>query len=577
MNKYFSLTFLLLTLSLTAQDFNQAYLDSLPEEVRKSLEEKKDAEESIEEPVYRRASTSVDKEFNEDEKPEIYGSDFFDTLQSSFMPINEPNLDSSYVLDFGDILKIQIIGQKNSINSYQILRDGSINLPDIGKLILSGLSLDDASRLIKAKIKNSYIGTEAFVSLENIRDISILISGNAFNPGIYTLNGNSNMLHALNMAGGVNEFGSYRQIRLIRNGKVIDSLDIYQMLINGIHNLAYGLRTGDSIVVDSTQKVVSVESGVMRPGKYELLNTENFEDLLTYANGYSRNADLSNIQVKRINNGNSEIIKLDKSELENFEFFNNDAVFIREHKFKNINIQGAVKNPGNYMLTTNQTLSDLINMVGGYEDFAYPFGGYLQNRKALQINEEAKTKLYNKFLKNLILNASSIESDNIGLILEQIETAEVTGRIIAEFDIEVIKNNPELDTLLEDGDRIIIPNITQQVYIQGEISNPGAIRYSPGQDLNYYIQNAGGYLKSADVKNIFIIHPNGETQIFSNNTSLSFLKADTKNELVYPGSIIYIPQTTDLVNSLEVASIWAPIISSIALSLTSLSVLNNSN
>ena len=88
--------------------------------------------------------------------------------------------------------------------------------------------------MIKAKIKQTFIGTDAYISLINIRDINVIASGNAYNPGIYTLNGNSNMLHALSMAGGINEYGSYRNIQLIRDGgEKIDQLDIYQVLMYG--------------------------------------------------------------------------------------------------------------------------------------------------------------------------------------------------------------------------------------------------------------------------------------------------------------------------------------------------------
>ena len=145
------------------------------------------------------------------------------------MPINEPNLSSEYILGFGDILEIQLIGQEDYIEQISIKRDGSINMPDLGKLNLAGLSMGEAISLIKAKVNNSYIGTEVYISLTNIRDINVLVSGNAYNPGIYTLSGNSNMLHAIAVAGGINEFGSYREISLIRNQKVIDTLDIYDI------------------------------------------------------------------------------------------------------------------------------------------------------------------------------------------------------------------------------------------------------------------------------------------------------------------------------------------------------------
>lgn len=579
MKKSTLILFISFSIILSSQELDEDYLNSLPSDIRADVIDNIEANEEIEKPVYRRASTVIDKEEDDDEiEPMLFGSKFFDTIQSSFMPINEPNLDSSYILDFGDVIEIQLIGQKSSLESYLIERDGSININDIGKIFISGLSLNDASDLIKSKISNSYIGTDAYISLTNIRDINIIIAGNAFNPGIYTLNGNSNMLHALNMAGGINEIGSYRKIDLIRNGKVIDTLDIYQLLVNGIHNNT-GLRTGDSIVVRPLTKLISIESGVMRPMKYELLPDENFSDLLNYANGFSKNSDLSNIIIKRIVEGNSKVLTIDLSDIYNFEFLDNDSVFIREHKFKNVTIEGAIKNPGNYILADDNTLSDLIKTAGGYEDSAYPFGGYLENKRALLINTQARQKLYDSFVSNIIRNPNTSSSDqnNVELLLQQIADAEVTGRVIAEFDIDVIANDPKLDTLLEDGDRIIIPNITQQVYLHGEISNPGAIRYMPGEDVDYYLSKAGGALNNADLDKIFIVHPNGETNNFNAYSSLSFLKADNSINLIYPGSIIYVPQSTDFASSLQVASIWAPIISSIALSLTSLSVLNNNN
>lgn len=578
--KLFITVFIFLCSFISAQELDDAYLDSLPDDVKKNVFEKMDAKESIENPVYRRASSSIDKDNIEDSNTTIlFGSEFFDTIQTSFMPTNEPNLDSSYTLDFGDVLEIQLIGQEDSTASYTIKRDGSINLRGIGSVFLSGLTMSDASSLIKAKINSSYIGTEAFVSLKNIRDISILIAGNAFNPGIYTLNGNSNMLHAISMAGGVNEIGSYRDINLIRNGKVIDTLDIYEVLIFGTYNFSSSLRSGDSIVVNSINDVVAIESGVLRPALYELRDDESFDDLLMFANGLNNKADKENIIVKRIVNDSSKIFQLSFDELQKFDLKDYDSIFIREYKINSVTIEGAVKNPGTYNLSNGSTLSSLIKIAGGYEESAYPFGGFLENKKAADINQQSKDKLYETFIDNLVSNSSSVSTDdnNIALLLQQIKESPVSGRIIAEFDLDLIKNNPSLDTILDDEDRILIPYITQQVYLQGEISNAGAIRYSPNKGIDFYIEKAGGVLSTSDTDNIFVIHPNGETSRLSNKSALSFIQSDNNKLLIYPGSIIFIPQSKNFANSLQVASVWAPIISSIALSLTSLSVLNNSN
>lgn len=587
MSKILTILFITISISISSQEMSKEYLDSLPESVRSDVLSKIEAREEIEKPVYRRASTSIDKGKDEDEDEgeenvmdQVFGSKFFDTVQSSFMPINEPNLDSNYVLDFGDLLEVQLIGQNESINSHYINRDGSINLPSIGKLSVAGLSLQDASNLIKAKVKNIYIGTEAFITLKNIRDISVLLAGNAFNPGVYTLNGNASILHALTMAGGVDELGSYRDINLIRNGDVIDSLDIYKLLVYGEHNTSQGLRSGDSIVVNPSKILVSVESGVYRPGKYQMKENETLVDLFNFANGINRYADINSIKVKRISNGKNIILDIDFNDLDSFQILDGDSIHIKEFKHITVRISGAVANPGEYIIQRGALLSNLIDYAGGYDDSAYPFGGFLNNKQAYEINEESKQRLYNAFINNLFLNAGKLntQSDNIGFVLEQLKQSEVSGRIIAEFDLNVLKDNPEKDTILEEGDEIFIPYITQQVFVQGEVNNPGATRYTPGQDINYYIKSVGGELKKADLKNIFVIHPNGETTNLNKySNTLSFVKGQTDRQLIYPGSIIYVPQTTNLANPLEAASIWAPIISSIALSLTSLSVLNNNN
>ena len=576
MKKIFLSSLLVLSIISYSQELDEAFLASLPEDVRQDVEGKINAKKDLDKPVYRRASTFVDK--NDLNITSLFGSDFFDVMQTSFMPINEPNFDSSYILDFGDVLEIQLVGQKNLIEIYPIARDGSINLPDVGKLNLSGLSLNDASNLIKAKINNSYIGTESFISLKNVRDINVLIVGNAYNPGIYTLNGNSNMLHALSMAGGINDIGSYRNISLVRSGKIVDTLDLYEVLISGKYNFSQGLRSGDSIVVNPMGKIVSFESGVMRPSVYEIKDSEGFEDILKFANGYSKNNDLESIIIKRVADGISKVIDISIDDLYSFEFRDNDSIFIREFKIDTILIEGSVMNPGTYKFNRGTTLSQAILAAGGYDSSAYPFGGYLENKKALEINKISKDKLYDVFIINLITNGmSSVSNDaDIGQLLLQLKETESTGRIIAEFDMDLIKNNQSLDTILEDGDRLLIPQVTQQVYVQGEVGNSGAIRYTPNSDVDFYVNKSGGYLKSADKDNIFIIHPNGETENLSNER-FRFILQDSNKKLIYPGSIIFVPQKTNFANSLQIASIWAPIISSIALSLTSLSVLNNTN
>ena len=119
----------------------------------------------------------------------------------------------------------------------------------------------------------------------------------------------------------------------------------------------------------------------------------------------------------------------------------------------------------------------------------------------------------------------------------------------------------------------MIPHLPNQVYVYGEISNQGAIRYSPGKGVNYYLKNAGNILETGDKKTIFVVHPNGNTERLSSNFRI--FNNQNNKILIYPGSIIYVPHAGNSMRGIQAASIWAPIISSIALSLTSLSVINN--
>ena len=565
----------LLIASTTAysQELDEAYLSSLPESVREDIQDKMAEREVKDAPAYRRPSSMINKPIEESSR---FGAKIFDMMQTSFMPINEPNFDSSYVLDFGDTLEIQLIGQKNSIDELSVKRDGSINIPEIGKIFVAGLSLEATNLLIKNKISNAYIGIEAFISLVNIRDIQVLITGNAYNPGIYTLNGNSNLLHALSMAGGIDEKGSYRQIDLIRDNNVISSIDLYDIFIHGKSGFGQRLRSGDSIFIRPANNLVSITGSVKRPGIFELKSSETFFDLFNYGNGFSPSADKNTLRIERLDGEINRFIKVsDVNSLSSIEIAPGDRLNVRAYERKLVTISGAVKTPGVYTISKGETLSSLIEKAEGYKDDAYPFAGILNNQRTQIINEDAVGKLYSSFVKKLITKGDSLfASESLPFILAELKKSTVSGRIKAEFDLDVIKASPDIDTSLDDGDVIIIPTKTQQVYIYGEVNNPGAMRYKPSQTINDYLINSGGQLGSADSENIFVIHPNGEINRVT-NARLSFLNNRSNDILIYPGSVIYIPRKILVRDPALIASIWAPIVSALALSLTSLSVLDN--
>ncbi len=563
----FNLTFLVFISfvgSSFAQTYDQSFLDSLPEEIQASLIQRNFEQRQLEETQYRRPSTFISKP---DPESDRFGLDIFSMMQSTLMPVNEPNIDDDYTLDFGDVIEIQLVGQRSQNYSLTIKRDGSINLPDVGKIFLSGLSLGKATDLIKERIKDIYIGVDPYVTLTNIRDIQVIIAGNVFNPGPYTLNGNSNVFHALMVSGGPSEAGSFRSINLVRDGQIIQVIDLYQTFIFGKPSFGERLRTGDIIFVNPVSKVITISGAVKRPGIYELNQNETFKDLINFANGMTVFADQENIRLDRFSNGKIKSLIIDEeTSLSSIEPLDQDILSLRAFPRREVVINGYVLNPGTYRIGEDETLSQLITRAGGYIQNAYEFGGVLSKNSAYEANVLAREKLIMSMM-TASTNPKNIESVNqINSLLSQLEQMPLSSRVVSEFDLELIEANPALDTILDDGDTILIPSKVNQVYVFGEVQNQGAIVFKENEDINFYIEQAGGLNNFADKKSIFLLHPNGISESVPKNAFIS-----SRKNKIYEGTIIFIPRdiSGSFLNS-EIALAYSSIIGNIGLSLASL-------
>ncbi len=603
MKKFILIAFLFSSSLIVAQELDENFLKSLPKDMQKDILDKVEDGETQEGSVYRGITSQtelekrnleelkkrleVDLKYLEDQLAEennnkldedelvLFGSNFFSTYQSTFMPINEPNLSASYILDFGDILEIQLVGQKDFTEKLPVKRNGSINLPDIGEVKVTGLSLDEASLLIKAKVRESFIGTQAFVSLSNLRDINVLVSGNAFNPGIYTLSGNSNILHALGVAGGINDFGSYREINLIRNQKVIESLDMYDVLITGAYNNETQLQSGDVIFVKQVNKIVSVDGAVKIPAKYELLENQNLSDALEYAGGLTNLADLRNIFLDRVLDG--KVASLPISNPKQFDEIlanDSDKIFIRKFSLRSITLDGAVLRPGKYLVSEGESIDEVIEKSGGYTENAYPFGAIYENRNALMINKMAKDLLYNDFIDNIITTSQKnpVAGNDLTAIIdltENLNKALPNGRVV----VDLLDSSNSL--IIRDGDKLTIPEKPGHVYIYGEVSYEGALKYLDDKSLKYYINGSGGIKETANEKAIYVLHPNGDTQRTAIRRNI-FQNSPGSTLQIYPGSIIFVPRAIDdsTTNRLA-AQAYVSILGNIGIALASLSSINN--
>jgi len=604
MKKYISTFFLISSTIIGAQELDKAFLESLPKNIQEDLEEQAKENAGSEDPIYRSIEnqTKLEKKRLEDLKKrleadlalleeklkedednvknkddlEVFGSSFFGTYQSTYMPINEPNLSPSYILDYGDYLRIQLVGEQNENKNYMINRDGSINIENLEPIILSGLTFEDASKIIKSKVKSSFIGTEAFITLSNIRDINVLVSGNAFNPGIYTVSGNSNILHVIGVAGGINEFGSYREINLIRNEEVIETLDIYDILITGKYKTKTTLRSGDIIFVAPVKKIVSIDGAVKIPAKYELNDDQYLYDVIDYANGITADADLMNIFLDRILDGKIQSLPIrNANQFKTIMSKDGDSVYIRRHTFRAVNIEGAVLKPGRYLMSDDESLDDLIEKSGGFTKNAYPFGAVYENQNAFMINAMAKDKLYQEFIDNIITvsqkNPMGSDLTSMVELTENLKDSMPNGRVVIDF----LDENATESLVLKDGDRITIPEKSDHIYIYGEVNYEGALKFDDSEDLDFYINKSGGLKENADEKGIYVLHPNGDSQRASLTKSL-FQNAPSDKMILYPGSIIFVPRSIDDSASNRLAAqAYVSILGNIGIALASLSSINN--
>lgn len=576
--KNYLLLFFVFSISIVqSQELSEEFLQTLPQSIQNDVLSRIKKQQENVQPRYSSIETQTKLEKEGKVTSEIFGSDFFSTYQSTFMPINEPNLSSEYIIDFGDTLEIQLIGQQDFTEELQIKRDGSINMPDIGKIKIAGLSLGDAISLIKAKVSSSFIGTEVFVSLTSIRDINVLVSGNAYSPGIYTISGNSNMLHALGVAGGINKYGSYRSINLIRNQEIIESLDMYDVLITGSYNSKIKLQPGDIIFVEPVKKLVAVDGAVKRPAIYELKDGQKLSDILDYANGIDIRADMSNIFLERILDGRVRPIQISNiNEFDEINAEDGDKIFIRKYPYRNVEVLGSVLKPGKYLMSEGETVEDLISKAGGYTKNAYLFGAVYEKQTALEINKMADIILYEKFIDNIISMSQNTPAGITGIspiidLTESLKNSVPNGRIV----IDIVEESSNV--YISDGDKLIIPEKSDHIFIYGEVSYEGALNYSSSKSLNDYIDQSGGLKKSADEKAIYILHPNGDTQRSSIRKNL-FQNSPDKELALYPGSVIFVPREIDDAASKRlVAQAYVNILGNIGIAMASLASINNNN
>ena len=417
---------------------------------------------------------AVSVELGQNGAKAVFGRNIFTSRNLTFAPSANLPTPVNYVLGPGDEVIIDIWGTNQATIRRTISQDGTINIPDVGMVNLNGMTIKQADAYMKRKLGQIYsvygdnAKSEIKLTLGNIRTIQVNMMGEVANPGTYYLSSLSNIYHALHRAGGVSRLGSLREIQLIRKGKVIATIDIYDFIREGKMDDTI-LEEGDIINVPTYDIIVDIAGNVKRPMSYELKKGETIADLIDYAAGFSGDAYTKNIRMIRRNGSEYQIFTVNEPDYAEFELVEGDALTVGAmlDRFENrIEIKGAVYRPGTYELGDEiATVKELIEKAEGLKGDAFT-------------------------------NRALITREREDLTLEMLPVD--IGAIMAGTspDVELVKN-----------DILYIPSIHDlkdlgAIGIFGEVAKPGEYVYADNITLEDAIMLAGGLLESASTINI---------------------------------------------------------------------------
>lgn len=424
--------------------------------------------------VQKDPETEAEKAFNE-LRSKIFGADLFKNSKLTF----EPNLSiatpKNYVIGPNDELLIDIYGNSEISYDLKVSPEGNINVQFVGIIPVAGLTIEAATSRIRSRLSTVYNGlrngsTNLNIALGSIRSIKVILTGEIVKPGTYTLPSLANVFNALYSSGGPTKNGSFRSIELIRGGKKIATLDIYDFLMKGEMSDNLRLQDQDIIRVPVYQSRIEIVGEVKRPGIFELRPGETFKELLNYAGDFNENAFKARVKVLKNTNIERKIADISSDKFSEYQPGTGDKYFvdrILERFVNRVSIEGAVFRPGAYELEPGLTLSQLIKKAEGLKEEAFRQRAFITRLKS-----DNQTELISVDLAG-ILNSSV---KDITLLREDVISISSIFELKEEF----------------------------KVNIDGEVREPGVFNYADKMTLEELIIKAGGFTEAATSQRVEI-------------------------------------------------------------------------
>ena len=295
-----------------------------------------------------------------------YGYDLFANAPSTFAPTASLSVSSDYLLGPGDSLDILFYGKTNNSFSLEINREGIVDFPELGPVALAGLSYAEAKAMLKSRIAQQIVGAQVSISMGTLRSMQIFVLGEAFKPGAYTVSSLATVTQALISSGGVSDIGSLRNIQIKRQGMVVATLDLYDLLMRGDTANDLRLRDSDVIYIPTVGDQVSIMGEVLRPAIYELKGSETAGDLIALAGGLVAKAYAKSVRLERVNaTGFMTVVDLDldSDAGKSFNLAVGDHLTvapISDYMENIVSVNGAVRYPGDFSWREGMRISDVL-------------------------------------------------------------------------------------------------------------------------------------------------------------------------------------------------------------------------
>lgn len=404
----------------------------------------------------------------------IFGHNIFATKGLSFEPNMNLATPDNYILGPGDEVIIAVWGASENNIRKTISPEGDIMIDKMGPVNLNGLSVSEANKYLQQKLSKIYAGiageeSSIKLTLGQIRSIQINVMGEVAVPGTYTLSSFASVFHALYRAGGVNPIGSLRNIQLVRNGRKVADLDMYDFIMNGKQKDATQLMEGDVILVPPYDCLVDISGKVKRPMFYEMKRGETLFNLLAFTGGFTGDSYRNSIRLVRKSGREKQVYNVDDINFGTFQLMDGDVLTVGAvlDRFENkIEVRGAVYRQGIYQLSsTVGTVKQLIQQAEGLRGDAF------LNRALLRREKE------------------DLSPEMIQLDLKGIMAGSVADIPLRRNDIIFI---PSIQDLKEEA----------TLSIQGEVSRPGNYSFADNTTIKDLIIKAGGLLESASLAKI---------------------------------------------------------------------------